>query len=35
MDYKALIVDLLESLPQHSLEYLFYFILEMKKRREL
>lgn len=33
VDFKEKIIRLLDSLPLWELEYLYYFILEMKKRR--
>ena len=33
MDIKEKVIRLLESLSLWDLEYLYYFILEMKKRR--
>lgn len=33
VDIKEKVIRLLDSLPVWELEYLYYFILEMKKRR--
>ena len=33
VDIKEKVIRLLDSLPIWELEYLYYFILEMKKRR--
>ena len=33
VDFKEKIIRMLDSLPLWELEYLYYFILEMKKRR--